>query len=69
MSLLYYNNIFHEILSPLDQFEINDLIQLRVLNSLKLSLTTIGFYLTLGGIFILILSLLSTNYNRLVSNN
>jgi F-type H+-transporting ATPase subunit a len=69
MSLLYYNNMFHEILSPLDQFEINDLIQLRVLNSLKLSLTTIGFYLTLGGIFILILSLLSTNYNRLVSNN
>jgi F-type H+-transporting ATPase subunit a len=60
--------MFQEILSPLSQFEITDLIQMRILSSFRLSLTNIGFYLTLGAIFILILSLLSTNYNKLVSD-
>ncbi len=62
------HNIFDEIISPLNQFEIQDLIKFNVLNHINLSLTNIGFYLTLGCIFILILNLLSTNYNKLVSN-
>ncbi len=33
-----------------------------------LSITNIGFYLSIGAFFLLILNLLSTNYNKLVSN-
>jgi F-type H+-transporting ATPase subunit a len=64
-------NLHKEILSPLDQFELRDLLSLDapILGNLHLSLTNIGFYLTLGAIFILVLNLLSTNYNKLVSNN
>jgi len=62
------HNVFNEIISPLNQFEIQDLIKFNVLNHINLSVTNIGFYLTLGCIFILILNLLSTNYNKLVSN-
>lgn len=62
---------YKDILSPLNQFEINDLftIDTFVLGNLHISLTNIGFYLTLGGIFAFILTLLSTNYNKLISNN
>jgi F-type H+-transporting ATPase subunit a len=58
-------------LSPLSQFEIRDLINLDtpILGNLHISLTNIGFYLTIGALFLLIVNLLSTNYNRLVSNN
>jgi F-type H+-transporting ATPase subunit a len=40
-----------------------------ILGNLHISITNIGLFLTLGAFFILVLSLLSTNYNRLVSNN
>lgn len=58
-------------LSPLSQFEVRDLINLDtpILGNLHISLTNIGFYLTIGALFLLIVNLLSTNYNRLVSNN
>lgn len=64
-------NLFREILSPLDQFEIRDLISLDapVFGSLHFSITNIGLYLTIAGLFILAINLLSTNYNKLVSNN
>jgi len=60
-----------EILNPLSQFEITDLLALDtpLIGNMHLSITNIGFYLITGLIFILILNLLSTNYNRLVSNN
>lgn len=59
-----------EIRSPLDQFEVRDILNLEVLGgNLHLSLTNIGFYLTLGGLITLILSLVATNKNKLVSNN
>jgi F-type H+-transporting ATPase subunit a len=60
-----------EILNPLSQFEITDLLALDtpLIGNIHLSITNIGFYLITGLIFILILNLLSTNYNRLVSNN
>jgi hypothetical protein len=63
-------NLHREIISPLDQFEIRDLLSLDapLLGNFHLSITNIGLYLILGGFFILALSLLSTNLNRLVGN-
>jgi len=64
-------NLFTEIRSPLDQFEIRDILNLEVLGggNLHLSLTNIGFYLIIGALITIILSLVATNYNKLVSNN
>nr|AZB86622.1 ATP synthase subunit 6 [Endoconidiophora resinifera]AZL93775.1 ATP synthase subunit 6 [Endoconidiophora resinifera]AZL93792.1 ATP synthase subunit 6 [Endoconidiophora resinifera]AZL93806.1 ATP synthase subunit 6 [Endoconidiophora resinifera] len=64
----FFNNI--QIFSPLDQFEIRNLlsIDLPVLGNLQFSLTNIGLYLIIGTIFIILLGLLSTNYNRLEGN-
>jgi F-type H+-transporting ATPase subunit a len=64
------NIVFTYFTNPLSQFEIRDFfnIKLSFLNNLQLSLTNIGLYLTLGGLFILIINLLSINYNKLVGN-
>jgi F0F1-type ATP synthase membrane subunit a len=63
-------NLFTEIRSPLDQFEVRDILNLEVLGgNLHLSITNIGFYLTVGALLTLILSLVATNQNKLVSNN
>lgn len=66
-----FNFAGSEILSPLSQFEIRDLLSIDapILGNLHISITNIGFYLTIGAFFLLILSLLGTNYNKLVSNN
>lgn len=70
MLLMFSINLFTEIISPLDQFEVRDILNLEVLGgNLHLSLTNIGFYLIIGGLITLILSLIATNYNKLVSNN
>lgn len=63
-------NSFFYIISPLDQFEIRDLISLNapILGNLSLSLTNIGLYLTLGGYLIFMLTLIATNNNKIVSN-
>ncbi len=65
------NNLWREIFSPLDQFEVRDLLSLDlgILGNYHISITNIGFYLTIGFFFILVLNILSTNYNKLVSNN
>ena len=73
MSTIYpstLENIYINIQSPLAQFEIKDLISLEsdLLGSLHIAITSIGFYLILGGIFLYILSILGTNYNGLISN-
>ena len=67
----YFANLNREIVSPLDQFEIRDLLSLDapVLGNLHISITNIGLYLMIGAFFILALNLLSTNYNKLVGNN
>lgn len=59
------------ITSPLNQFEIQDFfsIKLFLLDNLELSLTNIGIYLTIGGLFLVILNLLSTNNNKLIGNS
>lgn len=71
MEKLNMLNLNREILSPLDQFEIRDLLSIDapILGNLHISITNIGLFLTLGLIFILIMNFLSTNYNRLVGNN
>ena len=65
------NLFITEILSPLSQFEIRDLfsIDTPILGNLHLSITNIGFYLAIGAFFLLVINLLSTNYNKIVSNN
>ena len=67
----YVMNYFTDVISPLDQFEVRDLISLNapVLGNLSLSLTNIGLYLTLGGYLVFILSLISTNNEKIVSNS
>jgi len=64
------NYLFTEITSPLDQFEIRDLLSLDapILANLHISLTNIGLYLTIGTFLTLSLNALTTNNNRLVSN-
>lgn len=71
MNTLSLNNLHKEISSPLTQFEIRDLlsIDLPILSDLHISMTNIGLYLTIGLVFTLILSILSINNNKLVSNN
>jgi hypothetical protein len=61
-------HFFQEIVSPLDQFEIRDLFNLNIMNYLYISITNIGFYLTIGTILILLLSFLSTHFDKIGSN-
>jgi F-type H+-transporting ATPase subunit a len=62
---------FIETNSPLDQFEIRDLVSLDapLLGDLHISLTNIGLYLIIAGGTSLILNILSCNYDKLSSNN
>jgi len=57
--------------SPLDQFEIRNLLSLDapILGNIHISMTNIGLYLTIGTVLIISLNLLATNYNKVVSNN
>ena len=68
--MFYVHPLFNQVTSPLDQFEIRNILSLELLgSSFHLSLTNIGFYLTIATLIILISALLATNYNKLVSNN
>lgn len=62
---------FSEVCSPLDQFEVRNLLSLDapILANLHISFTNIGLYLTIGALVALILSLIANNYNKVVSNN
>lgn len=63
-------NLYNDVPSPLEQFEIRDLLSLDAMGgNIHFSLTNIGLCLTIGGLFVIILNILSTNYNKLVSNN
>ena len=64
-------SLFLEISSPLDQFEVRNLLSLDapILANLHISITNIGLYLTIGTFIVLTLNLLATNYNKVVSNN
>jgi hypothetical protein len=62
--------LFNSILSPLDQFEIKNLVSLdlNLLGNLQISLTNIGMYLTLSAGMVLILNMIATNFNKIVAN-
>lgn len=64
-------NSFINVTSPLDQFEVRNLLSLDapILGNLSFSLSNIGLYLTIGGYLVLILNLMATNQNKVVSNN
>jgi hypothetical protein len=65
------NFTYSEIPSPLDQFEIRDLLSINapLLGDFHLSLTNIGLYLTIGAFLIFALNILATNFNKVVCNN
>ena len=58
------------IQSPLDQFEIRNLLSLDapILVNLHLSLTNIRLYLTISAFIALLLNFLATNYNKVICN-
>ena len=58
------------IRSPLDQFEIRNFLTVNapLLANIHLSITNIGFYLTMSALVVLLLSFLSTNYNKISAN-
>ena len=64
-------NSFLFITSPLDQFEIRNLLSLDapILGNLSISLTSIGLYLTISGYLLIMLNLMATNNNKVVSNS
>jgi F-type H+-transporting ATPase subunit a len=59
------------ILSPLDQFEVRDLLSLDIslLGNIHFSLTNIGLYLLISVFIILSYSLLASNNNKIIPNN
>lgn len=64
-------NNLNYVLSPLDQFEVRDLLSINanLLGNVNLSLTNIGLYLTISILIILTYSLLASNNNKIVPNN
>jgi hypothetical protein len=66
-----YTYLYTTYPSPLDQFEIRNLLSLDapILGNTQISLTNIGLYLTIGAITVLTLNLLATNFNKVVSNS
>jgi F-type H+-transporting ATPase subunit a len=65
-----HRHLFTEISSPLDQFEIRNLLSIDapILANIHISLSNIGLYLTVGMLLILSLNILATNYNKIVSD-
>ena len=61
--------ILNEISSPLDQFEIRNLLSLDapLLSNLHLSITNLGLYLTIGAPITSALNVLAINYNKVVA--
>ena len=64
-------NLNREIISPLNQFEIRDILSLDapILGNIHLSITNIGLYLSCSLLVLVLLNLLATNYNKIVSND
>lgn len=64
-------NNLNYVLSPLDQFEVRDLLSINanLLGNVNLSLTNIGLYLTISMLIILTCSLLASNNNKIIPNN
>lgn len=63
-------HLYTTISSPLDQFEVRDLLSIDapLIANLHLSITNIGLYLSIAGLIAIIASKLSTNNEKVVSN-
>jgi len=63
-------NMTNIITSPLDQFDIRNLLSLEapVLGNLSLSITNIALYVSIAGYLITTLTLMSTNNNKIIHN-
>jgi F-type H+-transporting ATPase subunit a len=68
--MVHFNGL-REITSPLDQFEIRNLLSLEapILGDMNISLTNIGLYLSVSLFIVLTTSVLATNYNKVISNS
>lgn len=65
------HNKFSSLSSPLDQFEIRDLISLNapIMGNLHLSLTNISLYLSIATLITLLVNIQATKYNKIVAEN
>ena len=63
--------LYLENLSPLDQFEVRNLLSLDapILANIHISLTNIGLYLTIGTFIALIANLITNNQGKILSNS
>ena len=61
---------FINVSSPLDQFEVRNLLSLNapILGNLNIAFTNISLYLIMGTFLVIFISILSNNYNKIVSN-
>lgn len=66
----YYMFNYANIISPLDQFEIRNLfsIDTPLLANMNLSITNIGFYMTIATFLAFFFSILATNHSRITPN-
>jgi F-type H+-transporting ATPase subunit a len=66
----YIGNHFEEILSPLDQFEIRDLlsVDIGILGNSHFAVTNIFLYISLATIIILSFNAINNNFGKLVPN-
>jgi F-type H+-transporting ATPase subunit a len=64
------NNVYSEINNPLDPFKIVDImsLELPIFFNVRIGLTNIALYLIIGAFTSLILQLIATNYNKVISN-
>ena len=62
--------MFFPIYSPLDQFEIRNLFSVDtfLLGNINLSITNIGFYMTIAAFITIFLNILATNSTRIAAN-
>ena len=70
--LIYLNNLYFETnISPLDQFDIRNLISINapIAGDINISLTNIAMYLIIGSFISFIFSILATNLGKLISNS
>lgn len=69
--MMEYQQSFTIIASPLDQFEVRNLLSLNapIFGNINLAVTNIGLYLTIGAFIIILLNVITTNYNKVVSNS
>lgn len=58
-----------DILNPLDQFEINNLFQINLLeNTINISFTNIVLYLTIGSFITIFFNVLANKYEKNIFN-